>query len=300
MVTKSTAAATSAIAQPEFPDIGIGHRHLHPRLHRPNDGRQIGRRHFAAQQHLVADDDGPDRVRITVGDRDRRLELNLGFFGVVRHPEALQHLQAKFGGDRRDLFEALIDRIDTDAIGQLRQLREVLLDLGGGNACVGIEAGSGCRGTARRKRNRAFSLTPNGDWATCTGLPSQAQTAAMIAVVIQGKPIQRAWGAQFEGFRQQVIRLPRHIASGRDCQGGIKAPSRAIGCPPILSKPRGDTGQTYATKAMFSPGELCGTIRFKASGTTESEPELNKPTNRIEALKKIFHTIEACAFGTPQ
>ena len=50
-----------AIAQPEFPDIRIGHRHRHLPLDLADDVGQRRGGQFAAQQHLVADDDRADR-----------------------------------------------------------------------------------------------------------------------------------------------------------------------------------------------------------------------------------------------
>ena len=47
-----------AIAQPELPDVRIGDRHRDLRFDLADDGAEVGRRHFAAQQHFVADDDG--------------------------------------------------------------------------------------------------------------------------------------------------------------------------------------------------------------------------------------------------
>ena len=52
------------IAQPKLPDVGIGDRHRHLRLDLADVADEVGRRHFAAQQHFVADDHGGDDVRI--------------------------------------------------------------------------------------------------------------------------------------------------------------------------------------------------------------------------------------------
>ena len=45
------------VAQPIFPDIGIGDGNGDLRLDRADGGGEVGRGHLAAQQHLVADDD---------------------------------------------------------------------------------------------------------------------------------------------------------------------------------------------------------------------------------------------------
>ena len=46
-----------AVAQPVFPDVGIGDGNRDLRLDRADVGGEIGGRHLAAQQHLVADHD---------------------------------------------------------------------------------------------------------------------------------------------------------------------------------------------------------------------------------------------------
>ena len=121
-----------AVAQPEFPHIGIGHRHLHPRLHRADGVGKVGRRHVAAQQHLVADHQGADRVRIAVGELDRGLDLQPGCWrdcSTARSPcNTLRPCLAAIGGH---LLEPLIDDIDAHAVGQPGQLVQILLDLGG-------------------------------------------------------------------------------------------------------------------------------------------------------------------------
>ena len=58
-----------AIAQPVFPDVGVGDRLCHLRLDLADGGHEIGRRHLPAQQHFVADDDGADDVGIFLGER---------------------------------------------------------------------------------------------------------------------------------------------------------------------------------------------------------------------------------------
>ena len=68
-----------ARAQPEFPDIGIGHRHAGLAFHIADGRGEILRGHFAAQQHLVADDERADHVGILLGEPDRRVDLDLVF-----------------------------------------------------------------------------------------------------------------------------------------------------------------------------------------------------------------------------
>ncbi len=131
MVTKSTDVCELAIAQPELPDVGVGHRHLDPRLHAADRLGQHRRRHLAAQQHLVADDDRAHDVRKPVRQRNAGADLILRAVGMARHPKPEQHFQAMPLRDLGNLVEAEIDRIGANAIGHLRQLRQVLLDLRG-------------------------------------------------------------------------------------------------------------------------------------------------------------------------
>jgi hypothetical protein len=63
------------IAQPEFPDIGIGHPDRDLRFHRPDDVKEVGRRHLAPQQHLIANDHRGDDVGIALGQVDRGSDL---------------------------------------------------------------------------------------------------------------------------------------------------------------------------------------------------------------------------------
>ena len=60
--------------------------------------------------------------------------------GVARQPQALQHFHTVPFGDLGDLVEPEIDRIGADAIGNLLELRQVLLDLPGS---IGTSRSSG-------------------------------------------------------------------------------------------------------------------------------------------------------------
>ena len=90
-----------------------------------------GAGHFAAQQHLVADDDRLDHVGKPLGQRDRRLDLLAGEVRRARQPQPLHHLHAVALGDLGDLVEPVVDRIGADAIGDLLELGQVLVDLPG-------------------------------------------------------------------------------------------------------------------------------------------------------------------------
>ena len=57
------------VAQPEFPDIGVGHRNVHARLHRADGVAKIRYDHVSPQQHLVADHDRRDRAGMILCER---------------------------------------------------------------------------------------------------------------------------------------------------------------------------------------------------------------------------------------
>ncbi len=121
--------ADLAIAQPEFPDIGIGHRHVHARLDRADDLAQVAHRHLAAQQHLAADDDSRDRARMVLDQVDR----DVGEVGVLRaiapDPDAEQHLQSDLRRQFGHLVEPVVDRIGADAFGDFGKFAQILRDL---------------------------------------------------------------------------------------------------------------------------------------------------------------------------
>ena len=58
------------VAQPEFPDVGVGHGNIHARLDRADDFPQVGHDHLAAQQHFAADDDRRHRAGMVLDQRD--------------------------------------------------------------------------------------------------------------------------------------------------------------------------------------------------------------------------------------
>ena len=146
-----------AIAQPELPYVGIGHRRLDPRLHAADRLAKHGRRHFATQQRLVADDDGAHHVREPVRQRNSGADLILRAVGVARHPQPQHHLEAMPLRDFGNLVETEIDRIGANAIGHLRQLGEILFDLGGLD--FGREIERRLRAAERRIRNAIELLT---------------------------------------------------------------------------------------------------------------------------------------------
>ena len=144
------------IAQPELPDVRIGDRLGDLGFDLADDGAEIGRRHFAAQQHLVADDHRPDDVRILFGKRHGGGHLRPVVRDAVGQPQPLQDFEPIALGDFRNLIEAVLDRIGADAIGVARQEFQILVDLLRRNLGGFDQADSGRRGTAHRRRNRAF------------------------------------------------------------------------------------------------------------------------------------------------
>ena len=101
--------------------------------------RSVGR-HFAAQQHLVADHHRADRVRIVVGERDGGIDLLAGLAaGLLDSQMPCSTLRPCLAASAGDLLEPLVDRIDAHAIGQPGELGQVLVDLGGGDMGSGVE-----------------------------------------------------------------------------------------------------------------------------------------------------------------
>ncbi len=120
-----------AVAQPELPHIGIGYRHRHLCLDLTDGAGEVGRRHFAPQQHLVADDDCGDHVGIPVGQRDGGFDLVAAAIRPVRQPEALQYLQTVAAGDFGYLVQTVVDRVGAHAIADALELGQILVDLPG-------------------------------------------------------------------------------------------------------------------------------------------------------------------------
>ena len=143
------------VAQPELPHIGIGHRHPHPRLDRPDCIGELGGRQVPAQQHLVADNHRPDRARIAVGQRNRGFELRPVLGRVIRDPKTLQNLQSELGRNAGDLFQPLVGRINPHAVGDPGEQAQILLDLGGRNEGSRIERGLG---SPERRIGQAIEL----------------------------------------------------------------------------------------------------------------------------------------------
>ena len=120
-----------AVLQPEFPDVGIGDGNADLRLDAADIGREVGGRHLAAQQDLVADHQRRDHVGKLPGEVHRGRDLGQVLQPVAAEPDTLDYLQPDLGGFARDLVEPVLDRIGADAIGDLGEIGEVLSDLFG-------------------------------------------------------------------------------------------------------------------------------------------------------------------------
>jgi hypothetical protein len=116
------------VTQPEFPDIGVGHRHrrLAPGA-REQRGQRLGRQ-FAAQQDLVADHQQLHHVAILVRQVQRAAQL--GFVGrrVAPDPGAEHHAQPEAAGDGRHRVEAVVEAVGTHAAGHRPEQAQVGLD----------------------------------------------------------------------------------------------------------------------------------------------------------------------------
>ncbi len=110
-----------AVAQPELPDIGIGHRHVHARLDRADGVPKIAHRHVAAQQHFAADDQRRDHPGMILHQRDRDVDQERVLRAIASDPDAEQNLQSDPGRKLGHLVEPVVDGIGADAFGDLGQ-----------------------------------------------------------------------------------------------------------------------------------------------------------------------------------
>ena len=117
------------IAQPVFPNVGIGDGLRHLRLDLADQAGEVGVRQIAAQQHFVADDDRGNDVGKLFGEADRGRDLALVSLGLVGQPNALQHFHAVALRDCGDLVLAVLDRISAHAVRVARQQRQIFVDL---------------------------------------------------------------------------------------------------------------------------------------------------------------------------
>ena len=172
-----------AVAQPEFPDVGIGDRHRHLRLDLADDGAEVGRRQLAAQQHFIADDDGANDVGIFLGEIDGGRDLLAVERGVVGEPQPHQHLQAVA---LRRWRESDRGRWRSNRCGCSRCSATAKQDLRRSarrSPWFPEPADPGRRGTAHRKCSRVCRRHASGDGGNCTGQPSHHQAIAIASAV---------------------------------------------------------------------------------------------------------------------
>ncbi|MNH07204.1 hypothetical protein D3C79_665930 [compost metagenome] len=111
-----------------FPDVPLltgGHRYLYRRAHPVHVLDQRLRGDLLAEQRFVADHDPHDTAR-AVGQFDGFLDFPLVALKVRADPHPQGHAQAELFGQARNLRLCAFHRIDTDAVGQLAELFEVL------------------------------------------------------------------------------------------------------------------------------------------------------------------------------
>src|SRR5579862_6777480 len=114
-----------AVAQPVFPDVGIGDGYRDLRLHQTDRGGQIGLAHLPAQQHLVADHERRDGLWKLLREPDTGCDLIRALLAIAAQPDSLDHLQPHLGGEFRHLIQTAVNRIGADAVGYLDELGEI-------------------------------------------------------------------------------------------------------------------------------------------------------------------------------
>src|SRR5262249_30596767 len=118
-----------AVAQPEFPYVGVGHRLGDLRLHPPDRVDELARRHVTAQQYLVADHERAHGLRVALRHVDRHRDVALHGCTLTAEPDPLDDLDAVAFGDLRHAIEAIAGGIGTDAIGDATEAGHVVVDL---------------------------------------------------------------------------------------------------------------------------------------------------------------------------
>ncbi len=117
--------------EPEARDIGIGNRLLHPGADMIDVADQLAHRQVAPEQHLVADDDAGDRVRMRVRRGNAGRHLARIVLRVRPEPDPGPDLQPGLFRQRADVEIALDRGIGADAAGVTRDQPQILLHLGG-------------------------------------------------------------------------------------------------------------------------------------------------------------------------
>ena len=188
-----------AMAQPELPHVGIGHRASAPcaltsRMVRASSGADISPRSSTSLPTMTASITSGNRLASSIVAVDLpAVELR-----QAREPQPVQHLHAVALGDLRNLVEPVIDRIGADAIGQRLELGEVLVDL------PGLDMGAGPERVLvapERRIGHAVELArprPSGACGISTAAPSQLQTATIAAAASANR-----------AAAMRIVRVPR-------------------------------------------------------------------------------------------
>ena len=91
-------------------------------------GADVGHRHVAAENRLVADDDAHD-VAILVRERDPDAHLFLGAIRVGADPDAERDVQVVLRGEARDFAERAAHLVAADRMGLAGEQRKVAIDV---------------------------------------------------------------------------------------------------------------------------------------------------------------------------
>ena len=133
MVMKSAAERKLGRFKPKLPDIGIGDGEAGPALHLRHVALDGGSGQLAPEEHLVADDERLDHVRMLAGEPERRLDLATVLGAIPPEPDALQHLEALRPGQLGDPPLRPNSRIGANAGSERGEAPQVALDLGARN-----------------------------------------------------------------------------------------------------------------------------------------------------------------------
>ena len=106
--------------QPEIGDVGISDRKPGLLLHVARERRHRRRGLLAAQQDLVADNDGLDCVAKFLGERKRQSQLHPVVLFVAADPDPEQHLESVLFRKRHRRGQSLVGGVKADAIRKRR------------------------------------------------------------------------------------------------------------------------------------------------------------------------------------
>ena len=153
-----------AVAQPELPDVGIGDRHLHLRLHARDvfaQGRQPKSRRAAALRCRRSPRGSVSGYRLAIAMPVVDLHcVRSGRLESQSPSSTFRPCRCAISGI---WSRPCVDRIDAHAIGDFRELGEVLARSAGHRSWSSGSSGFARHGTARRTRSRASRPDASGD-----------------------------------------------------------------------------------------------------------------------------------------